>query len=424
MPLPEQCRFFRAEQGFLLLFNRVTARSALVSGQELSWLCDWAARGRQTPFVQKLMDMDMVADGDRQALGKACSSVPGTLSPLRSFAVPESLHVELTSVCNFTCPACYKGGDGGRHLDFFRLAAVLREAAALRVFQVAFGGGEPMLYPHLEEAVRLAAGLGFAVSLTSNGSFDTERLQELVCCGIHHVQISLNGSTDAVNSRTRSGYAVARAALEILGGSGLSFGVNWVATRENLPDLGNFLRLCRTTGAGNCNILRLKPHPDLPECIGERATDLHAQDYTTLQGIIRDNRGSGLEIRLDSGFSHLRCILHGQGGFMSGCSAGRRFAALGSDGRFRPCSHVAMPEEHEGLAEYWRKGKGPTAFRRLEEELGEPCGICVRRFHCRGCRAIAWSILGDFRAGMRNCPFFRPEGKGDDRCSYTGTDMK
>lgn len=88
------------------------------------------------------------------------------------------LHFLLTYQCNFACDHCFVWGSpwqtGVMTLPHIRL--FLQQAADTgTVKSVAFEGGEPFLYyATLLEAVRLAAGMGFAVSLVSNAYWATD----------------------------------------------------------------------------------------------------------------------------------------------------------------------------------------------------------------------------------------------------------
>ncbi|MCL4505008.1 MAG: radical SAM protein [Chloroflexi bacterium] len=88
------------------------------------------------------------------------------------------LHFLLTYQCNFACDHCFVWGSPRQtgvmtlpHIRLFLQQAV--ETGTIK--SVAFEGGEPFLYyATLLEAVRLAASMGFAVSLVSNAYWATD----------------------------------------------------------------------------------------------------------------------------------------------------------------------------------------------------------------------------------------------------------
>jgi hypothetical protein len=106
------------------------------------------------------------------------------------------LHLELTNRCNFACEFCPDDrmvrprGTMPLSLVERLLAQAGRERVAREVhFHVM---GEPLLYPALTDAVRLARGSGLEAWLTTNGSLLTpDLLTDLRDAGLSHLTISL-----------------------------------------------------------------------------------------------------------------------------------------------------------------------------------------------------------------------------------------
>ncbi len=110
----------------------------------------------------------------------------------------ERIHLEVTNVCNFKCEFCpdaimqRKRG----HMDLALLEKALDEIAENRLAKiVAFHlMGEPLIYPHIFEAIRGACDRHLNLHLTTNGStfhIRPEHIEKLVTSGIPKVTISL-----------------------------------------------------------------------------------------------------------------------------------------------------------------------------------------------------------------------------------------
>ncbi|MEL6900427.1 MAG: radical SAM/SPASM domain-containing protein [Cyanobacteria bacterium J06606_4] len=110
----------------------------------------------------------------------------------------ERVHLEVTNVCNFKCEFCpdaimeRKRG----HMDFALLEKALDEIAEHRLAKVvAFHlMGEPLIYPHIFDAIALACSRQLNLHLTTNGStfhIRPEHIDKLVASGIPKVTISL-----------------------------------------------------------------------------------------------------------------------------------------------------------------------------------------------------------------------------------------
>lgn len=110
----------------------------------------------------------------------------------------ERVHLEVTNVCNFKCEFCpdaimqrQRG-----HMDLALLKKALDEIADHRLAKiVAFHlMGEPLIYPHIFEAIEMACARQLNLHLTTNGStfhIRPEHIQKLVRSGIPKVTISL-----------------------------------------------------------------------------------------------------------------------------------------------------------------------------------------------------------------------------------------
>ena len=396
----------RAEHDGLLLFEASTGQTAFLSGAELRLLESWLESGRDGAFIHRLHDLGILRPlhpKQKQDLLEQIRNI-AAIAPHHAMAAPESIHIDLTTRCPYHCPQCYKGEQADQDIPFLVLADLIRQAQDLRVFQIAFGGGEPLLYPGLEEAVLKVSRTGMACTITTSGCpLSGHLLKHLKDAGLRHMQISLNGSKGEIHSRSRDGFREAITALELLRGSGLSYGVNWVARKDNLADFEDMADMVKTLGAGNLNILRYKPSP-----VEEYAAQaLSSEEYQLLAAKIR--RVRGLTVKVDSAYSMLLCTLHGGAipeGF-SGCGAGRRFFAVSAGGRFHGCSHCEESEPGGNIQRFWRQSPLLERFRRTEETVDGDCAVCLYRDGCRGCRAICARQYGNFDAGEQNCPAFQ-----------------
>jgi cyclic pyranopterin phosphate synthase len=123
---------------------------------------------------------------------------------------PRSVRVSLTDRCDLACVYCRPSRSDGYELDRLDLPAIrtmLQGLIAAGVRRVRFTGGEPLLSPHVVEAVRHAAELGADdIALTTNGT-RLERLAEpLRTAGLRRLTLSLDSLDPARFERiTRGG---------------------------------------------------------------------------------------------------------------------------------------------------------------------------------------------------------------------------
>jgi pyrroloquinoline quinone biosynthesis protein E len=389
----------RAEEKALLVWDSKYARTAYISGEELNALARWTY-GMPGRFSDRIQKLGIICDGDLPEIKEAIAAAANKQAPPNSFCAPESLHIELTSRCPLNCPQCYKTHDE-TDLSYELLCDVIRQAGEMKAFQIALGGGEPLVYPHLASAISEIKKRGMAASVTTSGfSLDRDMLGRLIGSGLNHIQISLNGSCEDIHSRSRDGFEYAVNALELLKEAKISFGVNWVARSDNIDDLPTLIETSKSYRVCNINILRYKPSPN------EKYADvcLSAEKLLQLKGVIRNTKG--ISIKTDSAFSNLLCHINKRISFFSGCGAGRRFLALDSTGYYRPCSHMSMKEKSGSLYEVWHNSGNLSMFRSIGERILRPCNTCGFLDGCYGCRSVIVNLGNDFYAGDKDCVFY------------------
>ncbi|MCD7936833.1 MAG: radical SAM protein [Tannerellaceae bacterium] len=390
----------RVEEQALMLWNRHSGRTAILSGKELETLGRWLAGGKETGFIHRLRELALLPEHDPTGTLHLIQQAGTKKGPLRSLVAPESLHIELTSRCPLQCPQCYKE-HGESQLASATLQELIRQADQASVFQIALGGGEPLLYPDLPDVIRAISNRGMAVILTTSGvGLTRQRLDRLMKAGVDHIQVSLNGSTEEVHSKSRQEYNQACQALVLLAETTLSYGINWVARMDNIDDLPALVRLARKYKVSNINILRYKPSP------GESYQEIALIPEKQQQLLRTIKEVKDIPLKTDSAYSSLLCFLSNHPGLFTGCGAGRRFMAIDAKGHFRPCSHVPMTEQNNSILDYWYHSSHPDIFRRIEDHITGSCKICQFLPGCRGCRAIT-SAGNHFYAGEKDCSFFK-----------------
>jgi mycofactocin biosynthetic radical S-adenosylmethionine protein MftC len=177
---------------------------------------------------------------------------------------PICLTWELTWACNLACVHCLSssGRRDPDELTTAEAAALIDEFAALRVFYVNVGGGEPTIrgdfFELLEHAVERRVGVKFS---TNGTRIDAARARRLAAMDYVDVQVSLDGADAATNDAVRGAgsYEAATRAMRALADAGFGrFKVSVVVTRENAAQLDALARLADGFGA-QLRLTRLRP---------------------------------------------------------------------------------------------------------------------------------------------------------------------
>ena len=148
--------------------------------------------------------------------------------PLKKISnLPRNVTLQLTEACNLRCKMCYYWGETGCYsnaekgrvpeiLDFKILKPVLHYLSSVRPFYSLFGG-EPLLYPQLEELILTIKGLGSIIDTPTNGTMLVENASMLVRTGFDSVRVSIDGPREINDAqRGKGSYDKAMAGIETL----------------------------------------------------------------------------------------------------------------------------------------------------------------------------------------------------------------
>jgi MoaA/NifB/PqqE/SkfB family radical SAM enzyme len=177
----------------------------------------------------------------------------------------------LTKRCNLRCRYCYPPGDEPE----LPVAQALELLERIRPRNPALNitGGEPLLYPGIEEVIRRASELRFQPILLSTNGLLVDRVVEVLHL-VDHVVISLDSLEREVNERLtgvpgsteRIVRAIERCA-ELAPRKGFELTLHAVITPETIHGIEDILGFCESVGASlslSPEHGRFDPNPALP----------------------------------------------------------------------------------------------------------------------------------------------------------------
>jgi mycofactocin radical SAM maturase len=286
------------------------------------------------------------------------------------------------------------GRRDARELSTQECFAVLEDLAAMGVFYVNIGGGEPMLRRDFLEVVDHAVAQRVGVKFSTNGTLlDAVAARRFAAMDHLDIQISLDGATEQVNDAVRGAgsHAAALAAMGHLADAGFGpFKVSVVATRHNIDQLGDFEKLADRYGA-TLRVTRLRPS-------GRGAVTWHELHPTQAQQHqlyrwLRDRP----EVLTGDSFFHLSALGDPLPG-LNLCGAGRVVCLIDPVGDVYACPFVIHDRfragnvrERGGFAEVWGAAE-------VFEELRRPgspgaCASCGSFDACQGgCMATKFFV--------------------------------
>ena len=121
-------------------------------------------------------------------------------------------NVDLTNRCNLTCPVCFANANAAGYLyepsldHVRRMLQALRDEGPVANRIVQFSGGEPTIYPHFFEVLRMAKEMGFShLQAATNGIMitDLEFAMKAKEAGLHTLYLQFDGVCEDSYLRTR-----------------------------------------------------------------------------------------------------------------------------------------------------------------------------------------------------------------------------
>jgi mycofactocin radical SAM maturase len=333
----------------------------------------------------------------------------------RGLNAPICLTWEITYACHLRCVHCLSssGRRAPDELTTEEAKQLIDEWAAMQVFYINVGGGEPMTRPDFFELMEYAIAHRIGVKFSTNGALIDEAAADWIASTDYlDVQISLDGATAEVNDSIRGAgsYARARRAMELLAARNFPFKINMVLTRRSFEQLDAMYQLARHYGA-QLRVTRLRPS-------GRGREVWHALRLTRAQSHalyswLQDHP----DVLTGDSFFHLSALGRPLDG-LNMCGAGRIVCCVDPRGDVYACPFVLAEEFKAGnvreqpFAEIWRNS--PLFTRLREWEVGGTCRSCGAYERCHGgCMAVKYFTGTPLDAPDPECVFAPETGPTD-----------
>jgi mycofactocin biosynthetic radical S-adenosylmethionine protein MftC len=315
------------------------------------------------------------------------ASVPLRQRFTRGLDAPICLTWELTYACNLACVHCLSSSGRRDPMELTPAEArqIVDELAAMKVFYVNIGGGEPMLRPDFFELLGYAVEKQVGVKFSTNGTrLTAEKARRLAAMDYVDVQISIDGALASTNDAVRGegAFGAARQAMEHLAEANFGqFKISVVVTRDNVSQLDQFSDMAQHYGA-QLRLTRFRPS-------GRGAETwevLHptAGQQRTIYRWLRDHP----DVLTGDSFFHLSALGEPLDG-LNLCGAGRVVCLIDPVGDVYACPFVIDREflagnvrRHGGFAAVWRDSELFQSLR--EPQSAGACASCGSYDACQG----------------------------------------
>ena len=282
---------------------------------------------------------------------------------------PWVIQLEITDICPFSCPQCYKNKQCGKEMNFQKLVQLLDEYSKMGTKLFVLNGGEPLLYYKIVELIKRISNMPVSVNCFTSGFGLTEEIIGLWNFEKDKLCLSLNGSIEKVNSMSRVGYDVTLSAMKMLKEKKKKYGINWVASSRNVYDFKNMLELCDRMKVGFLFITCEKTTGNgiIPETLSEEQLRFLKEAIRTYQGDMR--------IYIESCYVELNNAnrINKSGNYFIGCFAGKFGCHVDMEGNFSPCTHINEVEVWDSINDYWNKSETIKRLNANVKDRVMPC---------------------------------------------------
>jgi len=322
-------------------------------------------------------------------------------------SAPITAHFNLTRRCLKGCENCYvsASSDAVDLLSTAQAKTIIDELAKMSVLTVAFGGGEPFLREDIFEIARYAQQKGIRATATTNGWHITPDIADK--CGVFdHIHVSADLGDGGVEPEER----VWHGAIELLRGSGIPAGINFIVDSRGFGNLERLFRYGDKNDVRQIMLLRFKAHGRAKTKYDDYKLS-QAQNIGFYPLVKRLAKRYGIRPMVDCSFLPMICFHRPKKKSLEffgaeGCRGGDHIAEIDADGLIRCCSFC---EDYAGKAaeveQLWSNSPHFRRYRDWIKRAPEPCRSCDYLELCRGgCHCVALALAGDIMAADPECP--------------------
>ncbi|MEM4264758.1 MAG: radical SAM protein [Thermoplasmata archaeon] len=340
-----------------------------------------------------------------------------------------TLQWHLTAKCNYRCFHCYVHDASTymrelkNELGFDDCLAIIDEFSVMVSdmgvpARINFTGGDPLLKERIIDIIRYARAKGLEVGILGNPDTLTEKIAEdLSNLHIRSYQISIDGmeaTHDALRGKDGA-FRDAIRAIRILNRFGIPSVVMFTLSKKNASELVDVIKLVDREHVSVFDFARLVPIGS-GRMMRELLIDARSYRELLLEVLeqykkLRDAGSTTKYGRKESLWALLysEIGIHNDSGsnedmIMTGCALGCNIMTILADGTALGCRRLPIkigkvPEQK--LREIFIKSYEHQRMRKVEDI--KKCGKCDLLRFCRGCRAVAFAVNGEYLGEDPQC---------------------
>jgi len=329
---------------------------------------------------------------------------------------------EVTGSCNLKCVHCHASSENSseNELNTNEAKKLIEEIASIKEFRtLVYTGGEPLVRNDIFELLNYSKSLGIANIIATNGTLIDEKMAfKLKESGVVCIAISLDDTDPSTHDKIRNkkgAFELAIRAIEATKKANILLQINTTAMLYNFNHIAELIDFANKNKAGIMLVYQLIT-VGRGEFIGN-ATLNKEENRKLIELILEKQKDTTTIIEPVAAPQYWAYLLKKnniEDGYLLkiseklfyGCSAGRGFVYIKSNGDVWPCPFVKISAgnvKEKSFVEIYRNSEIFRKLRNRENLLEGNCGKCNYKSICGGCRGRAYASTGNYLGEDPNC---------------------
>lgn len=299
--------------------------------------------------------------------------------------------IEINNSCNMRCKHCMNWSvqNSNKEFEKEKILRLIEELHENNTEEIYISGGEPLLYPYIDQVILYANSLGIKVTLATN-ALEISKHLETIKKGVQLVSISLDGIGETHDKFRGVAGAFNNCVkmFKLLKENNVKTRISAMIWKENVQELEEMISLAKSCGVSKVNLAFLIPE-------GRAKTDdtikLPIERYKEIVDNVARLREKyksenfDIEIRRNN-------ILNEES---IDCPGGKNLIHINVNGKVSPCSWVAKLDNNDEFSAYWPENSIKECINKFQN-FKEIAKLRKNKYGYCGCIALSKIYNGGF----------------------------
>ena len=299
--------------------------------------------------------------------------------------------IEITNSCNMRCKHCmnYSVKDSNPGFDREKILKLIYDLHVNNTEEIYISGGEPLLYPYIDEVILYANSLGIKVTLATN-AIEVKNHLETIKKGVQLVSISLDGIGETHdNFRGFPGaFNNCVEVFKLLKANNVKVRISAMIWKENINQIEEMISLAKSCGVSKVNLAFLVPEG---RAKSDETIQLPMGKYTEMINMV----DTLIEKYRSEDFDTELRRKHQLDNESMDCPGGSNLLHINVNGKVSPCSWIAKIDTENKFSSYWPENSIKEAlekFKTFKDTIAER----KQKYGYSGCVALSKIYNGEF----------------------------